>query len=394
VSSDSQRSRLQRRKVPWMMSMDTFKANVSVMGTAIAVLSAALLACLCQTTAGFQIPAVTNVPGSKLFQSGNGHLDDEGNRGSDFDRRDFIGSVASYCALATGLNWLQLPANAAVGTLPEFSDTNAIVQGVTINVADRSQQDDMIKFLENGFDFKVLRKRIVDSVEDTWLGYGPEQLSIPDDFELPVSSFANYGGHASIHIRYDSRITTPLYRQGDNPPGDNIAFLQVGVPGYRISQMVAAGGNILDAYGLVNVVSPAGLPMRGIVGISPDPIMFIAINCENVKESAAFYEKLGFVEQAYPFSRPSKGTTIFEPDKPKNAIYMAPSPNCMGVLLLQNKGRKKVTPNPAVGPLNIVYTPAADASDGESELMLKDPSGLPIQFQSVDSFSKLEKITR
>lgn len=72
---------------------------------------------------------------------------------------------------------------------------------------------------------------------------------------------------------------------------------KVGVPGYRISQMVAAGGNVLDAYGLVNVVSPCGLPMRGIVGISPDPIMLLAINCENMKESAAFYERLGFVEQ-------------------------------------------------------------------------------------------------
>jgi hypothetical protein len=61
--------------------------------------------------------------------------------------------------------------------------------------------------------------------------------------------------------------------------------------------MVAAGGDILDAYGLVNVVAPSGLPMRGIVGISPDPIMFVAINCESVKESALFYEKLGFAEQ-------------------------------------------------------------------------------------------------
>ena len=78
----------------------------------------------------------------------------------------------------------------------------------------------------------------------------------------------------------------------------------VGVPGYRISQMVAAGGNILDAYGLVNVVSPSGLPMRGIVGISPDPIMLVAINCDNVKESAAFYEKLGFSEQVRWRMRP------------------------------------------------------------------------------------------
>lgn len=61
--------------------------------------------------------------------------------------------------------------------------------------------------------------------------------------------------------------------------------------------MVANGGKILDAYGLVNVVSPSGLPIRGIVGIRPDPMMLVAINCKSVKDSAAFYEKLGFVEQ-------------------------------------------------------------------------------------------------
>lgn len=308
-------------------------------------------------------------------------------------RRDFLHTLAASFAFVTGLQSLPEPTGAAVGALPEFQDTNAIIQGITVNVADKPQQDAMISFLVNGFDFKVLRKRIANSVEETWLGFGPEQLSIPEDFEIPVSSFAGYGGHASICVRYDSQTTAPLYRVGDNAPGDNIAFLQVGVPGYRISQMVAAGGNVLDAYGLVNVVSPCGLPMRGIVGISPDPIMLLAINCENMKESAAFYERLGFVEQDYPFSRPSKGTTIFEPDKPKNAVYMAPSPNCMGVLLLQNKGRKKTTPNPALNSLNIVYTPAGESVSSE-DMVLKDLSGISIRFQPVDDFSKEEKMTR
>jgi hypothetical protein len=82
----------------------------------------------------------------------------------------------------------------------------------------------------------------------------------------------------------------------------NLPLLQkivpkVAVPSYRVSQMVAAGGNILDAYGLVYVVSPCGLPMRGIVGISPDPIMFVAINCASVQKSRELYEQLGFVEQ-------------------------------------------------------------------------------------------------
>ena len=41
----------------------------------------------------------------------------------------------------------------------------------------------------------------------------------------------------------------------------------------------------------------SGLPIRAIVGIRPDPIMFVAINCENVKNSREFYQQLGFVEQ-------------------------------------------------------------------------------------------------
>lgn len=130
------------------------------------------------------------------------------------------------------------------------------------------------------------------------MGYGPEEMKIPDAFEIPVSSFAQYGGHASICVRYDSQAIDLFYKKGDsNPPGNSIAYLQVGVPEYRISQMVKNGGNILDAYGIVNVISPSGLPMRAIIGISPDPIMFLALNCQNVKESRQFYEQLGFVEQ-------------------------------------------------------------------------------------------------
>lgn len=74
--------------------------------------------------------------------------------------------------------------------------------------------------------------------------------------------------------------------------------MELGVPQYRISQMVKYGGNVIDAYGWVNVVSPAGLPVRGIVGIRPDPIMFLAVNCVDVAKSEEFYNKLGFVRQA------------------------------------------------------------------------------------------------
>ncbi len=309
---------------------------------------------------------------------------------SAFSRRQFITSTAAGLAASTAL-----PSIAAVGTLPEFANDNAILQGITIKVADQSQLNSMIQFLENGFECQVLRRRIRGPIEETWMGFGPEQLSIPDEFQPPVSSLASYGGHASIHIVYDKTITNPLYRVGDTtPPGDNIAYLQLGVPEYRISQMVKAGGNILDAYGYVNVISPSGLPIRGIVGLVPDPIMFVAIRCVNVEESRVFYQQLGFVEQEYPFARPSKGMGQFEPPQPAKSVYMAPSANCMGVLLLPMQKRKKQpTINPVVEGLNLVYNPLPDA-DEDDVPRLVDPSGVSIGFQSVRQFEEVEKVTR
>lgn len=286
------------------------------------------------------------------------------------------------------------PAQAAVGSLPELADANAILQGVTIRVADPSQLKSTISFFTDAFDFKVLRKKIKGDVEETWLGYGPEQLSIPADCKLPPSSFATYGGHASIHVVYDSQSAAPLYRTGDAAPGDSIAFLQVAVPGYRISQMTKNSANILDAYGHINVVSPAGLQIRGIVGITPDPIMFVAVNCIDVQASKKFYQQLGFAEQEYPYARPSRGTGPFEPAQPASSVYMAPSPNCMGVLLLPTKS-KRITQNPVFESLNLVYTPST-STEGESAAVetVFDPSGIGVTFQSVPDFELEERKTR
>lgn len=308
---------------------------------------------------------------------------------SDTHRRQFLACTATAIGIAVS----NPSANAAVGTLPEFSDTNAVLQGLTVNVADQSQQQAMIRFLIDSFDMKILRQRIQGPVEEAWLGYGPEQLSIPNSFTLPVSSFAEYGGHASIRVVYDNRAKNPLYRVGDaSPPGSSIAYVQLGVPGYRISQMVKNGGNILDAYGIVNVISPSGLPIRGIVGIHPDPIMFVAINCDDVRKSQTFYETLGFSECEYPYARPNKGMGQFEPPQPSKSVYMAPASNGLGVLLLPSK--KRVTPNPVVDSLGIVYTPPPGADPTASPDRVTDPSGISISFTPVPAFEAEEKITR
>ena len=311
-------------------------------------------------------------------------------------------SVLSNALLATAaFNALSLStpstANAAVGTLPEFSASSAVLQGITIDVADLTQQDEMIAFLDSGFGMKKLNQRTVGSVTDTWMAFGPEQMSIPDEWEPAVSSLVKYGGHASVRIRYDtSQSSDAYYIKGNDAPGDNIAYLQMGVPGYRVSQMVKNGGNVFNGYGIVEVVSPSGLPMRGVVGISPDPMMFVALNCQNVKESKAFYEQLGFVQQEYPYCRPNQGKGQFEPPQPKKSVYMAPSKNCMGVLLLQAKKSKNTKPNPALRSLNIVYQASEGTTVDTSSGLLRvvDPNSVPIVFEPFDLFEKIESSSR
>ena len=77
------------------------------------------------------------------------------------------GTLLSASAVIPILSVNAQTVNAEVGTLPELSDTNVVLQGLTVNVADKSQQDGMISFLIDSFDFKVLRKRQSGDVTET-----------------------------------------------------------------------------------------------------------------------------------------------------------------------------------------------------------------------------------
>lgn len=66
-------------------------------------------------------------------------------------------SMATMAALPVGDGGV---ARAALGTLPEFADTNAIFQSLTVDVTDKSQFDETVAFFTGAFDgMKVLRER-------------------------------------------------------------------------------------------------------------------------------------------------------------------------------------------------------------------------------------------
>ena len=95
-------------------------------------------------------------------------LEEREARSSDLSRRNVLtqGFAVGGALLVAGATPLE-DASAAVGALPEFSETNAVLQGLTVNVADQSQQKSMIEFLVNGFGFEVLRQRIRGPIEET-----------------------------------------------------------------------------------------------------------------------------------------------------------------------------------------------------------------------------------
>eukprot|EP00580_Thalassiosira_gravida_P014310 CAMPEP_0201682160 /NCGR_PEP_ID=MMETSP0494-20130426/51481_1 /ASSEMBLY_ACC=CAM_ASM_000839 /TAXON_ID=420259 /ORGANISM="Thalassiosira gravida, Strain GMp14c1" /LENGTH=436 /DNA_ID=CAMNT_0048165917 /DNA_START=27 /DNA_END=1337 /DNA_ORIENTATION=+ len=428
-----------------------------------AILTAFLFACLPNEAASFSVapmrsaltplkPHASHLQSRMRSSDGDDGVDNEPSPHSSIGetRRSILhhgsllaASIVTTTAIAATTT-VAFPqrANAALGTLPELSDANAIVQSLTIDVTDKDQYAQTLQFFLDGFDgMKVLRERtgggggaVKDTwlgqffldgfdgmkvlrertgggggaVKDTWLGFGPETLSIPPTFELPVSSLSQYGGHAAIHVRYDPKSTAILYKpssgefNNEPAPGDNVAYLQIGVSQYRISQMVKNGGNVLDAYGWVNVVSPAGLPIRAIVGVSPDPIMFLAVTCADVKKSEEFYAKLGFARQEYPYCRLNQGQGQFEPPQPDKSVYVAPSANSMGILLLKNEKRgrsKTVAPNPVLRSLNVVFAPPEGGDDGDSDNtpsldpQVVDPSSIPISFISQDYFETEIKTT-
>jgi hypothetical protein len=95
-------------------------------------------------------------------------------------RRGIMNRAAAMAATAAvttfGIIMPPQESLAAMGSLPELSDpnTNAILQGVTVSVADLSQQESMIQFLTQGFSFQILRQQTTDSITDTVRSTGLE----------------------------------------------------------------------------------------------------------------------------------------------------------------------------------------------------------------------------
>jgi hypothetical protein len=189
-------------------------------------------------------------------------------------------------------------------------------------------------------------------------------------------------------------------------PGKNIVYLQMGMLMYHTSQILMYGGNVLDAYGWVNVICPAGLPSHAVVGVrSPDTLMFVALYCNNVESSANFYANPRFIKRDNPYAQPNNGKGQFESPQPRGSTYISPLANSMGILLLPREKEgggffsygvwKVLVPDLVLRSLNVVYAPTMGTVDGgeATTMSIMDPLYVPILFVSQVAFMRELKAT-
>jgi len=57
-----------------------------------------------------------------------------------------------------------------------------------------------LSFYLDGLQMQMLRTRIVNGKNGTFVGFGPETLKVPGDWYPGVSSFGVYGAHFSLEL--------------------------------------------------------------------------------------------------------------------------------------------------------------------------------------------------
>ena len=77
------------------------------------------------------------------------------------------------------------------------------------------------------------------------VSFGPTQLSRPADFVPGISSFEVDGGHFALEVRPSPAAV----------PAEAVAYVQLALPTLRASKVLAFGGEVVDAYGVWNVLA-------------------------------------------------------------------------------------------------------------------------------------------
>ena len=200
-----------------------------------------------------------------------------------------------------------------------------------------------VTFWTAGCGALLLDTRIVNGRNVTRIGFGPESLRKDD------------GGKFSLELIESAE---PSQMGGENAV---VQYIQLGMPVFRLSRVMATGGEIKSAYGWTDLVAPGGVPLRVQIDENRrDPFQFVALRCNDLKATIKHYEAHGMAVQQVEASRKKisfsinsnslfEDTDAFEPEREKGATLMGYDEklDSTGLLLLPSISRAKLAqPNP------------------------------------------------
>ena len=200
-----------------------------------------------------------------------------------------------------------------------------------------------VTFWTAGCGALLLDTRIVNGRNVTRIGFGPESLRKDD------------GGKFSLELIESAE---PSQMGGENAV---VQYIQLGMPVFRLSRVMATGGEVNSAYGWTDLVAPGGIPLRVQIDENRrDPFQFVALRCNDLKATIKHYEAHGMAVQQVEASRKKisfsinsnslfEDTDAFEPEREKGATLMGYDEklDSTGLLLLPSISRAKLAqPNP------------------------------------------------
>lgn len=313
-------------------------------------------------------------------------------------RGSFLRNSAAFLAGGGLVASVRPDSASAIGELFEFKQQARFAQHATVQVPDMAAA---LRFFVQGVGMEVIRTRAGPQFNTTVVGFGPEALQVPPDFVFGVSSMRSYGGHFTLELNSQKEVGGGGEEDVDffYDPGNGVQFVQIAVESYRISQVIKAGGIVESGYGFLQVLAPGGLRIKLLAGERRDPPMFVGVKVKDMKRSIKWYTDIAGMS-VLPYPKARAPGSPFEPDQPKNSVFMAYEGEAFGVLLLPAEKGENVNPGSAFSVSILAEDVDKVAGDlggivsvdnlrgGTRFVSTSDPDGYSVKFIEYEDWKK------
>jgi len=216
------------------------------------------------------------------------------------------------------------------------------LQRLTVPVTDMAAA---VRFWKDGCGAIMQSTRVVDGANVTVIGFGPESLRVDDGAKFSLELVES--PEAGVYAGGESQV---------------LQYVQLAMPVFRLSKVMANGGEIESAYGWTQLTAPGGLPLRvRIDETRRDPFELVALRVGKMDEAVKHYKQLGMgaakpkkafeIRENLGFDSLLSSNTIFkesdvfDPDREVGSVLVnyGNAEQNTGLLLLPPKGRKPLT---------------------------------------------------